>query len=156
LRKGELIVAAIFIIIAGVVIGDAFRLGFGWTEYGPQAGFVPFWEAILLLISALVILVSGIRLKTDKTFFIDKRGMTEAIKIFGTAVLLAIGVIYLGVYVATILYAALFSRWLGKHKWTTVVIFTVILTLAIFIGMEKGLHLSLPKSPLYWRGWFFF
>jgi len=156
LRKGELIVAAIFIIIACVVIGDSIRLGFGWTEYGPQAGFVPFGEAMLLLVSALVILVAGLREKTDKTFFIDRRGMTEAIKIFGTAVLLAVGIIYLGVYVATIVYAALFSRWLGKHKWTSVVLFTVVLTLAIFFGMEKGLKLSLPKSPLYWRGWFFF
>lgn len=156
MRKGELIVAAIFIIIACVVIGDSIRLGFGWTEYGPQAGFVPFGEAMLLLVSALVILVAGLREKTDKTFFIDRRGMTEAIKIFGTAVLLAVGIIYLGVYVATIVYAALFSRWLGKHKWTSVVLFTVVLTLAIFFGMEKGLKLSLPKSPLYWRGWFFF
>ena len=156
MRKAELIVAGVFILIACVVIGDTIRLGFGWTEYGPQAGFVPFGEAMLLLVSALVILVAGLREKTDKTFFIDRRGMTEAIKIFGTAVLLAVGIIYLGVYVATIVYAALFSRWLGKHKWSTVVLFTVILTLAIFIGMEKGLHLSLPKSPLYWRGWFFF
>jgi putative tricarboxylic transport membrane protein len=156
LRKGELIVAAIFFIIACVVVGEAFRLGFRWGLSGPQAGFVPLGEALLLMISSVVIFISGLKDKSGKTFFIDKRGMTEAVKIFGTAVLLAVGIIYLGVYVATILYAALFSRWLGKHKWSTVVIFTVILTLAIFVGMEKGLKLSLPKSPLYWKGLFFF
>lgn len=156
MRKAELIVGAIFVFIAGVVIVEAFRLGFGWTEYGPEAGFVPFGEAILLLISAVVIIVAGLKDKTEKTFFIGRRGMTEAIKIFGTAALLAVGIMFLGVYVSTIFYAALFSRWLGKHKWTTVVIFTAILTAAIYIGMEKGLQLSLPKSPLYWRGLFFF
>jgi hypothetical protein len=104
----------------------------------------------------VVIFVGALKDKTEKTFFIDSRGMKEAVKIFFTAVLLAVGIIYLGVYVATILYAALFSRWLGKHKWSSVLIFTVILTLAIFFGMEKGLKLSLPKSPLYWKGWFFF
>ncbi|UCD46605.1 MAG: tripartite tricarboxylate transporter TctB family protein [Deltaproteobacteria bacterium] len=156
MRKGELIVAAIFFIIACVVVGEAFRLGFRWGLSGPQAGFVPLGEALLLMISSVVIFISGLKDKSGKTFFIDKRGMTEAVKIFGTAVLLTVGIIYLGVYVATILYAALFSRWLGKHKWTTVVIFTVILTLAIFVGMEKGLKLSLPKSPLYWKGLFFF
>jgi putative tricarboxylic transport membrane protein len=156
LRKGELIVAAIFFIIACVVVGEAFRLGFRWGLSGPQAGFVPLGEALLLMISSVVIFISGLKDKSGKTFFIDKRGMTEAVKIFGTAVLLTVGIIYLGVYVATILYAALFSRWLGKHKWTTVVIFTVILTFAIWFGMEKGLKLSLPKSPLYWKGLFFF
>ena len=156
MRKAELIVAGIFILIACVVIGDTIRLGFGWTEYGPQAGFVPFGEAILLMVSAIVIFISGLKNKEEKSFFIDRQGMLEAIKIFFTAVLLTIGIIYLGIYVSTILYAALFSRWLGKHKWSSVVIFTVIITLAIFLGMEKGLKLSLPKSPLYWRGWFFF
>jgi putative tricarboxylic transport membrane protein len=156
LKKAELIVAGVFILIACVVIGDAYRLGFGWTEYGPQAGFVPFGEAMLLMISAIVIFISGLKNKEEKSFFIDRQGMMEAIKIFFTAVLLSIGIIYLGIYVSTILYAALFSRWLGKHKWSSVVIFTVILTLAIFLGMEKGLHLSLPKSPMYWKGWFFF
>jgi putative tricarboxylic transport membrane protein len=156
LRKADLIVSAIFFIIACVVIGEAVRLGFGLGESGPRAGFVPFGEAMLLLISSVVIFVGALKDKTEKTFFIDSRGMKEAVKIFFTAVLLAVGIIYLGVYVATILYAALFSRWLGKHKWSTVVIFTVILTLAIFVGMEKGLKLSLPKSPLYWKGLFFF
>ena len=156
MRKGELIVAAIFFIIACVVVGEAFRLGFRWGLSGPQAGFVPLGEALLLMISSVVIFISGLKDKSGKTFFIDKRGMTEAVKIFGTAVLLTVGIIYLGVYVATILYAALFSRWLGKHKWSTVVIFTVILTFAIWFGMEKGLKLSLPKSPLYWKGLFFF
>jgi putative tricarboxylic transport membrane protein len=156
LRKADLIVSAIFFIIACVVIGEAVRLGFGLGESGPRAGFVPFGEAMLLLISSVVIFVGALKDKTEKTFFIDSRGMKEAVKIFFTAVLLAVGIIYLGVYVATILYAALFSRWLGKHKWSSVLIFTVILTLAIFFGMEKGLKLSLPKSPLYWKGWFFF
>lgn len=156
MRKADLIVSAIFFIIGCVVIGEAVRLGFGFGESGPRAGFVPFGEAMLLMISSVMIFVGALKEKTEKTFFIDRRGMAEAIKIFFTAVLLAIGIIYLGVYVSTILYAALFSRWLGKHKWSTVLIFTVILTLAIFFGMEKGLKLSLPKSPLYWKGWFFF
>jgi hypothetical protein len=42
LRKADLIVSAIFFIIACVVIGEAVRLGFGLGESGPRAGFVPF------------------------------------------------------------------------------------------------------------------
>ena len=82
MRKGELIVAAIFFIIACVVVGEAFRLGFRWGLSGPQAGFVPLGEALLLMISSVVIFISGLKDKSGKTFFIDKRGMTEAVKIF--------------------------------------------------------------------------
>ena len=156
MRKADLIVSAIFFIIACVVIGEAVRLGFGLGESGPRAGFVPFGEAMLLLISSVVIFVGALKDKTEKTFFIDSRGMKEAVKIFFTAVLLAAGIIYLGVYVSTLIYAVLFSRWLGKHKWSTCLIFSVVLTAAIFFGMEKGLKLSLPKSPLYWKGLFIF
>lgn len=137
-------------------MGDTVRLGFGWTEYGPDAGFVPFWEAVLMMISAIVILLSGLRQKSDEDFFVGREGMWEVGRITLTSVLLTIGIIYLGVYVSTILYAILFSRWLGKHRWPAVIAFAVITTLVIFFGMEKGLNISLPKSPLYWKGLFIF
>lgn len=156
MKKGELIVAAAFLLLAAVVMGDTVRLGFGWTEYGPDAGFVPFWEAVLMMISAIVILLSGLRQKSDEDFFVGREGMWEVGRITLTSVLLTIGIIYLGVYVSTILYAILFSRWLGKHRWPAVIAFAVITTLVIFFGMEKGLNISLPKSPLYWKGLFIF
>ena len=156
MKKGELIVAAAFILVAAVVIGDTVRLGFGWTEYGPQAGFVPFWEGVLLMVSAFVILISGIRQKDGKDFFNGRQGLMEVVKITFTSILLTIGIIYLGVYVSTIIYAILFSRWLGKHRWPSVIAFSIIITLVIFFGMEKGLKITLPKSPLYWKGLFIF
>ncbi len=137
-------------------MGDTIRIGFGWTEYGPDAGFVPFWEAVLMMISGFVILLSGIREKREEDFFVGREGMWEVARITFTSILLTLGIIYLGVYVSTILYAILFSRWLGKHRWPSVIAFAVIITLAIFFGMEKGLKISLPKSPLYWKGLFIF
>ena len=156
LKKGELIVAAAFILIAAIVIGDTARIGFGWTEYGPQAGFVPFWIAVILMISGFVILLSGLRQKESEEFFQGRDGMWEVGRISLTSVLLTVGILYLGVYISTILYCILFSRWLGKHRWPTVFAFAVICTLVVFFGMEKGLKITLPKSPLYWKGLFIF
>jgi putative tricarboxylic transport membrane protein len=156
LKKGELIVGALFVLLAAVVIGDTFRMGSGWTEYGPDAGFVPFWEAVLLMISAFVILLSGMKQKGGDTFFTSKEGFWEAVRITFTSILLTIGIVFLGVYVSTILYAVLFARWLGKHRWPACIAFSIIMTLVIFFGMEKGLKITLPKSPLYWKGLFIF
>jgi len=155
-KKGELIVAAAFILLAAIVIGDMLRAGAGWTEYGPDAGFVPFWEGVLLLVSAIVILIGGLKQKGDENFFVSKEGFWEAVRITFTSVLLTVGIVFLGVYFSTFFYAILFARWLGKHRWISCIAFAVIITMAIYFGMEKGLRITLPKSPLYEKDLFIF
>ncbi len=156
MKKGELIVAALFILVAAVVIGDTYRIGSGWTEYGPDAGFVPMWEGVLMMVSAIVVFLSGLKAKGGTNFFTSSQGLWEVVRIAFTAVLLTIGIVFLGVYISTILYGTMFARWLGKHRWPASIAFALILTFAIFFGMEKGLKLTLPKSPLYWKGLFIF
>jgi hypothetical protein len=155
LKKGELITAAIFIVVALIGLVDAFRLGIGWAADGPQAGFSVFWLASLLLVCAVSILVINLKKPdTDDKFFVGKQGLAEVIRIFITATLLTVGIIYTGVYFATIGYCLLFVRWIGKHRWATVIIFTIIMTGAVYFGMEKGLKLPLPKSLLWRKGLF--
>lgn len=156
MKKGELITAVVFILLALIAIVEAFRLGFGWTDYGPAAGFSVFWLAALMMACSVALLLVNLKKDDGEGFFVNKAGMAEAIRIFFTAVLFTVGIIYLGVYIAGFVYSLLFSRWLGKHRWPTVIVFSVVLTLAIYYGMEKGLKLPLPKSPLYHKGWFIF
>ncbi len=156
MKKGELILAAAFILLAAIVIGDMYRIGSGWTESGPDAGFVPFWEGVLMLVSAIIIFVGGLKEKGGEHFFVSKEGFWEAVRITFTSVLLTIGFIFLGAYFSTFLYSILFARWLGKHRWVSCIAFGVIITAFIFYGMEKGLKITLPKSPLYERDLFIF
>jgi putative tricarboxylic transport membrane protein len=155
-KKGELIVAAGFLLLAGIVIGDMYRTGSGWTEYGPDAGFVPFWEGVLLLVSAIVILISGVKHKGDENFFVSKEGFWEAVRITFMSVLYTIGVVFIGVYFSTLIFSAVFARWLGKHRWVSCIAFAIIITAFIYFGMEKGLKITLPKSPLYEKELFIF
>ncbi len=155
LKKGELIVSAIFILISAVVIGDTVRIGAGWTEYGPAAGFVPFWEGAFMMVSSILIFIGGLRMKTGDSFFVGREGFFEILRITFTSILLTIGIVFLGVYISTFFYAILFARWLGKHRWVSCVAFAVIMTLAIFFGMEKGLKITLPKSMFYEKNMFF-
>lgn len=157
MKKGELIVSAVFMFISAIVIVDSVRTGAGWTEYGPAAGFVPFWEGLLMLISSIVIFIDGLRLKTDEAFFVSARGFWEAVRITFTATLFTLGFIfYLGVYITTFLYCILFTKWLGKHRWVSTIAFAVIMVAAIYFGMEKGLKIDLPKSEFYEKGLFVF
>lgn len=156
MKKGELIVAALFILVAAIVMGDTVRIGSGWTEYGPDAGFVPFWEAVLMMVSGFVIFLTALRQKGGDKFFRDREGLMEVVKIAFTSVLLTIGIVFLGVYLSTIFYGILFARWVGKQRWSACIAFALVTTAVIFIGMEKGLKITLPKSPLYWNGLFIF
>ena len=153
-----MIVSICFGIIAIVVLAETFRLGFGWEEFqGPQAGFVPFYLGLLLLGCSIFLFQKAFRSpkKEDDTFFINRQGMMEAIRIFGTATLFSILMVYTGTYFSTIIFAMLFSRWLGKHSWVACIVFTIVTTLTIYFGMEVGLKIPLPKSALYMKGLFF-
>ena len=158
MKRAELIVSGVFSVIALIVIVDSVRGGIGWVpQQGPAAGLVPFYLSLLLLVSAVFIFIVNLR-KADsgKGFFTSVRGRAEAIRIFFTATLLSVGIVYLGIYIPTFLFSILFPRWLGKHRWIPTIIFAVILTAAVFYGMEKGLKLPLPKSFLYQKGLFIF
>ncbi|MFV1957078.1 MAG: tripartite tricarboxylate transporter TctB family protein [bacterium] len=156
MKKGELITAVISIVISLIAIIEAARLGFGWQADGPEAGFALFWLGVLMLVCSAGILVNAVRSKDEEDFFVSREGMMEAVRIAFTSFLIAIGIVYMGVYISTLIYSALFSRWLGKHRWRTVIAFSLITTIAVFFGMEKGLKLPLPKSILYQKGLFFF
>lgn len=156
MKKGELIISAGFILLAVIVIVDMYMTGSGWTEYGPDAGFVPFWEGMLLLVSGIVIFISGLKDKGGENFFVSKEGFWEAVRITFTSILLTVGFLILGAYISTFFYSILFARWLGKHRWVSCIAFAVIITAFIFIGMEKGLKITLPKSPLYEKDLFIF
>ncbi|MCK5352371.1 tripartite tricarboxylate transporter TctB family protein, partial [bacterium] len=113
--------------------------------------------AMLMLLSSLFIFYLGWKgeKKEDDNFFINREGMMEAIKIAATALLFTIILVFAGVYFAMLIFAPLFVRWLGKHNWRTVILFTIGITLAIYFGMEVGLKIPLPRSPLYMQGKFF-
>jgi uncharacterized membrane protein YgaE (UPF0421/DUF939 family) len=56
-------------------------------------------------------------------------------------------------YIATVVFAVLFACWLGRHPWYVALAFAIIMAFAVFYGMERGLTIPLPKSPVYAKGW---
>ena len=152
MRKGEMITAALFMLVSVIVIVECFRLGFGWEpESGPQAGMVPFYLALLMGGCSAFIFYLGWKgeKKEDDTFFINKEGMMEAVRIAAACLLFSVIVVYAGVYFAMLIFSPIFVRFIGKHSWPATIAFTVIIVLVIYFGMEVGLKIPLPRSPLY-------
>ena len=57
MRAAELVTASVLILLGGVVLFDAVRIGFGWGADGPRSGFFPFWLALIMVVVCGVILV---------------------------------------------------------------------------------------------------
>lgn len=158
MKRGELIVSGAFIIVALIVIIDSIRGGIGWVpEQGPASGLVPFYLAMIQLLAASFIFIVNLRKADDgKTFFVGSRGMWEAIRIFFTATLLTVGIVWMGVYYPTFAFCIIFTKWLGQHRWWSTIVFAVLVTFGVYFGMERALQIPLPKSFLYYKGIFVF
>lgn len=154
MRTAEITIALIFIGIGAVCLYDALRLGIGAVgTNGPQAGFILFWLGMIQLAMALIILYQGIRMKkAEKPFFINKEAAISAGYVTLTSFLFCLMMGLLGTYIAIFLYSILFTWWLGKCRWYSIIALTVIMTLAVYYGFEYGLMIPLPKSPWYVLG----
>ena len=60
-RTVELVVAALVVLFGALVVFDSIRLGQGWSDDGPKAGYFPFYIGALICISGGVVFVRGFR-----------------------------------------------------------------------------------------------
>ena len=54
-------VAALLFAIAVLVITDSLRVGIGWADDGPRAGYFPFYIGVLLALSSGWVMVTQLR-----------------------------------------------------------------------------------------------
>ena len=44
-------------LLGGIVLFDAVRLGIGWGTDGPKSGFFPFWLALIMVVTCGIIIL---------------------------------------------------------------------------------------------------
>ncbi len=159
MRVLNLITAAVLMLLGGVVIYDALRLGVGWGSEGPQSGFFPFWLAAILTAVAFMIFLGSLRGQPGRPFVTWER-FAPVLKVLGPLV----GFIVLtdppgswpglGLYVAAGLYLGFYMRWVGSHHWGTVVALAVAVPVLTFIVFETWFLVPMPKGPVEsWLGY---
>jgi putative tricarboxylic transport membrane protein len=59
-----------------------------------------------------------------------------------------------GLYVAAAVYVGFYMRWIGQHRWVTVVGIAVIVPVVTFVIFETWFLVPMPKGPLEaWLGY---
>jgi hypothetical protein len=148
-KTAEIVVAAVFLLLGAVVIFDSVRLGVSWGEDGPQAGYFPFYIALIICLSSLVNAVYALMVRPEKSKAFVEIGQLRLVLavLVPTAIYTAV-IGWLGIYVASILFVGLFMRWLGKYAWWKVLAVSVGNSVVFFLIFEMWFSIPLPKGPV--------
>jgi hypothetical protein len=153
MRVADLVTASVIMLLGGVVVYDAVRLGIGWGTDGPKSGFFPFWLGVLLLVVCAGLLIQA-ALRAESRPFTTREQLGPVLKVLWPAVAMVVFMQWIGLYVASALYIGFYMRWIGRHSWLAVVGLAVGVPLVAFIIFEKWFLVPMPKGPLEaWLGY---
>ena len=148
-KTAETGVAAVFLLLGAIVIFDSVRLGIGWGDDGPQAGYFPFYIALIICLSSLVNLVHALMIRPEKNrAFVEVGQLKLVLAVLVPTAIYAALIDWLGIYVASILFVGVFMRWLGKYGWWKVLVVSVGNSVAFFLIFEIWFSIPLPKGPI--------
>ena len=148
-RTMEIVTAALFAIVAVVVMYDSSRVGAGWASDGPEAGYFPFYVGLIMLVSSGVILVGNLLDKAPKAATFVERGQLKLVVSVLVPTIVFVAVIgFLGIYVAAAIFIAFFMSWLGKYPVVKILPIAILIPLALFVMFEIWFLVPLPKGPV--------
>lgn len=153
IKTVDVVTAVIIFLLGVVVIVESWRLGTRWGDDGPQAGYFPFYIGLLLCISSIANFVNALRAPGGESFVsVASLKMILAVLIPTTVyvgLIAGIGPIPgIGIYVASVLFIALFMKWLGKYGWLMTVAVSITVPVVFFLLFEVWFKVPLPKGPL--------
>ena len=145
----DAVVAAILFVIGTVVVVEARRLGAGWTSDGPGAGYFPFYIGLILCIASLGIFYQAVFGKSrDTGTFVDRVQAVRVLSVLVPAAVYVLAVVFLGLYVASAIYIALFMIVLGKYPVMKSIVLSVIVNAVFFAMFEVWFKVPLYKGTL--------
>jgi putative tricarboxylic transport membrane protein len=153
MRAADLTTVAILMAGACLVVWDALRLGVGWGSDGPRSGFFPFWLALLVLAAGVGIVRQAVQ-RIARPPFVSPGQLRPVLQTLLPAVGYVVLMPWVGLYVASALYMAVYMRWLGRYGLLTAVAVSVGFAAAAFTIFETWFLVPMPKGPLEaWLGY---
>ena len=148
-RTAEMVAAVLFIVLGGIVIFDSIRLGATWAADGPQPGYFPFYLGVIICLSSAVTFVQALLMRKEKNgSFVDVEPLKAVLSVLIPAAVYVALIGWIGIYVASTLFVAVFMRWLGKYAWWKVAAVSIGNSVVFFLIFERWFLVPLPKGPL--------
>jgi len=145
----DAVVSALLFVVGVVLVTEARRLGAGWTSDGPGAGYFPFYIGLILCISSVAIFYGALFGKARDTGpFVDRLQLARVLSVLLPAIGYVAVVEFLGLYVASAIYIALFMIVLGKYRIAKSVLIGVTVNALFFAMFEVWFKVPLYKGSL--------
>jgi hypothetical protein len=150
-RTANLVTVSVILLLGGIVVVDAVRLGIGWGTDGPKSGFFPFWLAIVLLVTSTLILIQSLGISGK--VFVTREQLRPVLTVLLPATAMVLGAQFIGLYVAGALYIGGYMRAVGRHSWILTIAIAIGIPVVTFVVFERWFLVPMPKGPLEtWLG----
>lgn len=145
----EAVIAFLVLVMGLVAIQGSWKLGSGWTTDGPGAGYFPFYIGLILCISGAGTMYQALFGKKKNTaIFVDSEQLRRVLSVLVPALVYILAVQFVGLYIASAVYIALFMIVLGKYSRIKSVIVGVLAMVLFFLMFEVWFKVPLFKGML--------
>jgi hypothetical protein len=151
MRTADIVCAVVILLIGLLVMADSVRLEIGWGMEGPRAGFYPFVMSLGVVIGSLTVLVQALQRKgvaRSKEPFIRRESLGPVLQVVLPAAGMVLLTHFVGLYVAAGLYMAVYMRWIGRHRWVTVLALSIGLPALSYVVFERIFLIPMPAGSL--------
>lgn len=129
------------------VIGSL-RVGIGWGDEGPMAGFFPFYIGLVIIISSAANLYSLLAAGKDYGVFATWGQIFKVLSVVIPTGIYVSVIPYIGIYVSSALLIGGFMMWFGKYRWTVAIPVALLVPVLVFTFFERWFLVPLPKGPI--------
>ena len=148
-RSADIAVSLLLLALALVLGWDSYRIGAGWASDGPQAGYFPFYLAVIMGVACVYGLAKAVisRHGADHTF-VTRGQLYRVMQVFFPTFLFVVLTQFLGLYVASFLLVLGFMWYVGNIALWKSVTASLVFTTAMFVTFEIAFNVVMPKGPL--------
>ena len=146
-RTLEIATALIFLVVGSLVMRDSSRVGAGWGADGPQSGYFPFYIGLLMNVASAINLFLAFK-SSNAESFVSRPQIKLVLAIFLPCLVYVAVMQWVGLYVASVIFIALFMRWQGKFSILKSTLTPLIVVAVLFVMFEIWFKVPLIKGPL--------
>jgi putative tricarboxylic transport membrane protein len=156
-RTMEFATSLSLLALAAIVIWESMRIGYGWIDgQGPASGFFPFIVASLMGLASIanIVRVALHGAESKDPVFVTAAGFGRVLSVLIPVILYVASISYLGIYVASAIFIALFMIVIGREPLWKALAISITVSLLLFLTFEQWFRVPLPKGPLEaWLGY---
>lgn len=134
--------------IGALAVWDSLRIGAGWGQDGPMAGYFPFWLGTGLILASLGNLGLAFRGGRRRTLFVSWEQLRHVVSVLVPTALYVALIQPVGIYLPSVALIVGFMVGLGRFGWLPSLATGLFVAGAFFAVFELWFLVPLPKGPV--------